>query len=492
MSIKGVMPGVRPIGAKAVFAAVLGNGFEFFDFTVYATFLGLIGQAFFPSSDPFVSDLASAATFGVGFIARPLGGALLGAYGDRAGRRPAMTLSIGLMAIGSAIIALTPGYAAIGVWAPILLILARLFQGFAVGGEVGPATMFVLEAAPPGRRLLFASWQLASQNLGSLASGVIGVLLALTLSKTSYTEWGWRVPFAIGVLIAPVGVYIRSRLPETLDQTDRKAPRRTAEILSTVLRTNWTRLILGLALISGATITQYFLLVMTPYAIRTLHLPASAAMLGTVTLGLTGALGALVGGGLADRWGIRALVVAPRILFMLALFPVMKALIATPSATTLVLAIAILSVLQAMSGAAVIILIPYIFPSAVRATGLAISYSLGVAIFGGTATYVVTWLVGITGDPLASTYYVMAANVALLLAVLASWGARLRCENLAPACRSRSLKNGGSSRTAGLPERAGRRRSEKWLCFRRIASPVGLTTWRWPNMFRALSAGRRA
>lgn len=283
--------------------------------------------------------------------------------------------------------------------------------------------MFVLEAAPPGRRLLFASWQLASQNLGSLASGVIGVLLALTLSKTSYTEWGWRVPFAIGVLIAPVGVYIRSRLPETLDQTDRKAPRRTAEILSTVLRTNWTRLILGLALISGATITQYFLLVMTPYAIRTLHLPASAAMLGTVTLGLTGALGALVGGGLADRWGIRALVVAPRILFMLALFPVMKALIATPSATTLVLAIAILSVLQAMSGAAVIILIPYIFPSAVRATGLAISYSLGVAIFGGTATYVVTWLVGITGDPLASTYYVMAANVALLLAVLASWGA---------------------------------------------------------------------
>ncbi len=185
---------VRPIGAKGVFAAVLGNGFEFFDFTVYATFLNLIGEAFFPSSNPLVSDLASAATFGVGFIARPLGGALIGAYGDRAGRKPAMILSIALMAVGCAIIAATPGYATIGVWAPALLIVARLLQGFAVGGEVGPATMFVLEAAPPGRRMLFASWQLASQNLGALAGGAIGFLLALALSKASYGGMGLARP----------------------------------------------------------------------------------------------------------------------------------------------------------------------------------------------------------------------------------------------------------------------------------------------------------
>ena len=302
----------RPIGAKGVFAAVLGNGFEFFDFTVYATFLDLIGAAFYPSSNPFVSDLASAATFGAGFVARPLGGALIGAYGDRAGRRPAMTLSIGLMALGCAMIAVTPGYASIGALAPILLIVARLMQGFAVGGEVGPATMFVLEAAPPGRRMLFASWQLASQNLGSLAGGIIGVVLALALSKSSYAAWGWRVPFAIGVLIAPVGLYVRTRLDETLD---RSAPgqRRTGNILSTVLRASWTRVLLGLALISGGTITQYFLITMTPYAIRTLHLPASTAMLGSVTLGITGCLGALAGGALADRWGIKTVAIAPRI-----------------------------------------------------------------------------------------------------------------------------------------------------------------------------------
>jgi MFS family permease len=406
------------LGAKGVFAAVLGNGFVFFDFTVYATYLGMIGQAFFPSDNVFVSDLASAATFGVGFIARPLGGALIGAYGDRAGRKPAMTLSIALMALGSALIAVTPGYAAIGVWAPILLIVARLFQGFAVGGEVGPATMFMLEAAPPSQRMVFASWQLASQNLGSLVSGLLGVLLALALSKSSLNDWGWRVPFALGVLIAPVGITIRSRLVETLDKAPHDGPRSAGAIVSLVVRSNWLGLLAGLALISGGTITQYFLINMTPYAIRTLHLPDSAAMLGTVTLGITGGLGALAGGPMADRWGLRAVVIAPRIVLMIVLFPAMKFLIGNPIGATLVLAIATLSLLHAASVGVAVVLIPLIFPPAVRATGLSITYSVGVAIFGGTATYVVTWLVGVTGDPLASTYYVMTANVAMLLAVL--------------------------------------------------------------------------
>lgn len=409
----------RPrLDAKGVFAAVLGNGFEFFDFTVYATFLGLIGQAFFPSDNAFVSDLAAAATFGVGFVARPLGGAIIGAYGDRAGRKPAMTLSIGLMAIGSALIAVTPGYAAIGAWAPILLILARLLQGFAVGGEVGPATMFMLEAAPPNQRMFFASWQLASQNLGALASGLIGVTLALLLTKTSYSDWGWRVPFALGILVAPVGIYIRSQLVETLD-TPEHHRQNAGAIVGAVLRDNWTGLLLGLALVSGGTITQYFLITMTPYAIRTLHLPNSTAMLGTVALGITGGLGSLAGGMLADRFGVRLVAIVPRLLLMLLLFPVMKVLVDNPSGVTLIVAITVLSLLHAASAAVGIMLIPLIFPPAVRSTGMAICYSLGVAIFGGTATYVVTWLVGTTGNPLASTYYVMAASFVMLLAVLA-------------------------------------------------------------------------
>jgi len=410
----------RPaLKTRGVFAAVLGNGFEFFDFTVYATFLGMIGQAFFPSDNVLVSDLASAATFGVGFVARPLGGALIGAYGDRAGRKPAMILSIGLMAIGSGIIAFTPGFQTIGVLAPILLILARLFQGFAVGGEVGSATMFLLEAAPRGRRMLFASWQLASQNLTSLLGGLIGLLLALALSQSTLNDWGWRVPFAFGVLIAPVGITIRSQQVETLEKPSQERARGATAILSAVIRSNWRGVLLGLTLISGGMITQYFLITMTPYAIRTLHLPASSAMLGAITLGITGCLGALAGGALADRWGLRPVVIAPRIVLMIVLFPVMKILIANPSATTLVLAIAILSLLRAASVAVVVAMTPLIFPPEIRSTGLALTYALDVAIFGGTATYVVTWLVGVTGDPLASTYYVMAANVVVLLAALA-------------------------------------------------------------------------
>jgi predicted MFS family arabinose efflux permease len=220
-------------------------------------------------------------------------------------------------------------------------------------------------------------------------------------------------------LIAPVGVYIRSQLVETLEKPPQeRAPSATA-ILSGVIRSNWRGVLLGLALISGGTITQYFLITMTPYAIRTLHLPASSAMLSTITLGITGCLGALAGGALADRWGLRPVVIAPRIVLMIVLFPVMKFLIANPSATTLVLAIAILSLLHAASVAVVVVLIPLVFPPGTRSTGLALTYALGVAIFGGTATYVVTWLVGVTGDPLASTYYVMAANAVLLLAALA-------------------------------------------------------------------------
>ncbi len=222
---------------------------------------------------------------------------------------------------------------------------------------------------------------------------------------------------AIGVLIAPVGA-LRSkpagrnsrhfRTTGAEDQND-SLPRS---------RSNWFGVLLSLGIISGGTVTQYFLLTLTPYAIRTLHLPDSAAMLGAVTLGLTGCIGALAGGLLADRWGIHTIAIVPRIVLMLVLFPTMKLLIANPSATTLILSISVLSLLQAMSAGVGVMVIPLIFPRAVRATALALTYSVGVAVFGGMATYVVTWLVGATGDPRASTYYVMAANFALLAAFL--------------------------------------------------------------------------
>jgi MFS family permease len=409
----------RPIGALGIFAVVLGNGFEFFDFTVYAAYVGIIGRVFYPSDNPFVSDLASAATFGVGFIARPLGGILIGAYGDRAGRKPAMMLTIGIMALSSALVAFLPGYATIGVLAPIILVLARLVQGFAVGGEMGPATMFMLESAPLGRRTFYGSWQIASQNMSSVVVGLTGFLLASLLSEQSLNGWGWRLPFVLGIFIAPVGMYIRSRLDETLEHEVRATPAKASAIMSTVLKQNWRRVLLGVGLICGGTITQYFLLNMTPYAIRTLHLPASTAMLGTISLGVVGTIGALVGGRLGDIYGVKRIAIIPRILLLIVLLPTMLFLVAYPSAVNLVLAIAILMALHAASSSVGIVLIALIFPNAVRSAGLAVTYALGVMIFGGTATYVVTWLVGVSGNPLASVYYVLAANLVGLASLLA-------------------------------------------------------------------------
>ena len=411
----------RPaLKARGVFAAVLGNGFEFFDFTVYATFLGMIGQAFFPSDNVLVSDLASAATFGVGFVARPLGGALIGAYGDRAGRKPAMTLSIGLMAIGSGIIAFTPGYAddwRLGADPPDYRAAFPRIRGRRRGGACDHVF-----ARGRAERSAHALCELAAREpepLLAFWAARLACCWRWRCRNRALNDWGWRVPFAFGVLIAPVGIFIRRQLVETLEKPPQGRTSGATAILSAVIRSNWRGVLLGLALISGGTITQYFLITMTPYAIRTLHLPASSAMLGAITLGITGCLGALAGGALADRWGLRPVVIAPRIVLMIVLFPVMKFLIANPSATTLVLAIAILSLLHAASVAVVVAMTPLIFPPEIRSTGLALTYALGVAIFGGTATYVVTWLVGVTGDPLASTYYVMAANAVLLLAALA-------------------------------------------------------------------------
>ena len=185
-----------------VTASIMGNALEFYDFTVYAAFSVMLGHAFFPAKDPSISLLLSVATFGVGFFARPLGGILIGAYADRFGRKPAMTLTIWMMAVGSGMIGVLPTYDQIGLFAPLLLVLARLVQGFSAGGEMGPATTYLLESSPKGRHCFFGSWQMASQNIGVVISGIVGLALSLSISTQAISDWGWRVPFLLGILIA--------------------------------------------------------------------------------------------------------------------------------------------------------------------------------------------------------------------------------------------------------------------------------------------------
>jgi MFS family permease len=406
-----------PSPRMRVAAAIIGNALEFYDFTVYAAFATWLAKAFFPADNPTVSLLLAVATFGVGFVSRPLGGIVIGAYADRFGRKPAMTMTILLMAIGTGMIGILPTYAQIGVLAPVLLVCARLLQGFSTGGEMGPATAYLLESAPVSRKCFYGSWQLASQNIGSTISGLVGLLLALLITPGATDSWGWRVPFLLGILIAPVGYYIRSNLDETLNVEEAHGSVR--EVLADVLFKHWWKVLLCILVISGATITQYFFLYTATYAINTLHYSPGWAMAANMTNGITGMVFAIVGGLLADRFGVKIVALVPRLIVTLLLYPALQLIISSGSPLVLVMTMAGLMAFHAASGAAGIVMIPIIFPAVVRTSGLSIAYALGVTIFGGTAQIVFTWIIGATGDKLSWVWYIVALSVVSLLATLA-------------------------------------------------------------------------
>lgn len=399
----------KRIPTKVVVATVAGNALEFFDFVAYAFFAVYIGQTFFPSADPFMSLLTSVGVFGVGFVFRPLGSIIIGAYADRAGRRPAMLLTIVLITIGTMGLAITPSYASIGIAAPVIVIVCRLVQGLALGGEVGPASVFLIEAAPAGKRGFYSSWQLASQGLAVLAAGVLGLGLSLVLDKAALASWGWRVPFVLCLLLIPVALYLRREMPETLDLGAKPKPARLSDHARLI--------VLAVLIIMGGTVATYVGNYMTTYAISTLHLPASTALTATVVSGVALFVGALAGGWLADRYGRRGVMLWPRVLLTLTTWPLFLMLARQPSAGTLYAATILLTLLTAISSAASLVVIPELLPRSIRATGLSIAYAVGVSLFGGTTQFIVTWLLKVTGDPTSPAWYVTATSLITLAAM---------------------------------------------------------------------------
>ncbi len=398
----------RPVlDSWAVAAIVAGNALEFYDFLTYSTFAMYIGQAFFPSGNALTSLLLSLATFGVGFFTRPLGGLLIGAYADRAGRRPAMVLTISLMTIGTLGLVLTPSYASIGLFAPLILIVARLIQGLALGGEVGPSTAMLLECAPSGARGRFVSWQSASQGVAILAAGSVGLVIAMILDKEQLAAWGWRIPFALGLAIVPVGIYIRRRLPETLEAP---GTRGSADVLGLLWREHRKLLALGVLVLMCVTISTYVNNYMTTYALATLGMPASKAMLATIAQGAVMAAGAVWGGWLSDRFGRKPIMIWPRIALIVSIYPAFLLLVSFKTTSVLMLVTASLTVLQVLSGAAALTALTEVFPNAVRSSALSICYAVSVSLFGGTTQFVVAWLIGTTGDRLSPAYYVILSS----------------------------------------------------------------------------------
>jgi MFS family permease len=417
VAIPGSSP-VPQISRTAVAAAVLGNVLEFYDFSTYAFFAVMIGRAFFPAENPLISLLLSVATFGVGFITRPLGGFLIGAYSDRAGRKPAMLLTIALMGIGMLGLALTPSYATIGPAAPILVVLARLIQGFALGGEVGPATSFLIEAAPPAERGYYASWQLASQGVATLIAGALGVVLSVALSAEAMEAWGWRIPFLLGMAIIPVGLYIRRHLPETLDQEAATTQHSVQGVLSFLFANHLRAVLLALLVIMAGTISTYILNYMTTYAMTTLHMATSVSIAATMMVGLFTLIFSLAGGLLADRVGRKPVMIVPRIALVVLAYPAFLMMAEARTATVLLLTTALLTALNAIGAAVSLVLIPESLPKSVRSTGLSVAYAVGVTVFGGTTQFVITALIGATGNPLSPAWYMIISSLIGVVAMM--------------------------------------------------------------------------
>lgn len=406
----------RPISKSIVAATVAGNALEFYDFLCFSFFAVYIAGAFFPGGDDFSNLLKTLAVFWSGFLFRPLGGILIGAFADRAGRRPAMMLTIVLITVGTMGLALIPSYATIGVAAPILLVICRIVQGFALGGEVGPASVFLVEAAPMKSRAYLTSWQIASQGIAVMAAGVLGVLLSLVLTKDQLASWGWRVPFIICLLLVPVAFYLRRQMPETLERHGSPAAQAAASHIGAG-RYIWI-ITLGVLLIVGGTVSTYVGNYMATYAISTLKLPATLSLSATLIAGVANFVCALIGGWLADRIGRRMVVLLPRIVLMIAIWPLFMWLSHAPSAVTLWIATFAVAGLTAFSAGVSLVILPELVPKRFRATAFAISYALGVSIFGGSTQFVITWLIGVTHDPTSPAWYVVATSFITIAAIL--------------------------------------------------------------------------
>ncbi|CAM3137947.1 proline/glycine betaine transporter, Major facilitator superfamily [Cupriavidus taiwanensis LMG 19424] len=408
---------------KAIIAATIGNGLEWFDFTVYSFFAVIIAKLFFPTGNDLTSFLLTVATFGVGFFMRPVGAIVLGVYADRVGRKAALTLTILLMALGTAIIGLAPTYDQIGLWAPALIVVARLIQGFSAGGEVGGATAFLIEHAPDAERGAYASWQQASQGISFMLGAAMGALVTNGLSPEQIDAWGWRIPFLFGLLIGPVGMYIRSHLHEPPEFEARQAARQAAKVkfspLSQVLRDHPREVLAGLGVTILWTVCTYVLVFYMPsYAKQQLGLPLGATFQSTALCGAIILVLCPLMGMLSDRVGRKRMLGVVALLIGVLAYPLFHWLNVTPTTQTLLQVQIVLGILlAAFTGPAPAVLAEQ-FPTEVRSTGLSLAYNFAVTIFGGFAPLIVTWLIESTHNKLAPAYYVIAAAAVSFVALV--------------------------------------------------------------------------
>jgi MFS family permease len=388
-----------------VFAVAAGNALEFYDFLTFSIFAVQISHAFFPETAGDAGLLKTLATFWIGFFSRPVGGIVIGLYGDRAGRKPALMLSFLLMGVAILGVALTPSYAQIGIAAPVLLVGFRLLQGFALGGEVGPSTAFLVEAAPRHRRGLYVALQSTTQSIAVLTAGIVGVILSNSLSPEQLDGWGWRAAFLLGALVVPLGLLIRRRLPETLHPDERAAlPAEERRIPPRLI-------VLGLLMLLMGTICSYVLLYMATFAQKSLHLPPSMAFGVTAVVGLALIFGSLPSGMLSDRLGRKPVMLTAALVLLVATVPVFWAMVGDPSYLTVYGGAAVLSILLGLTGPT-LTTITESLPRAARSGAVAILYASAIMVFGGSTQFLIAWLAELFHDPMVPAWY-MAGSIVI-------------------------------------------------------------------------------
>jgi len=413
---------------RALVASVIGNGFEWFDFMAYVYFSKIIAAVFFSVGSSVVSMSLALATFALGFLVRPVGGVLLGIYADRVGRTRTLSLVMLMMCAGTLLLGLAPGYATLGVAAPLMVLLARLIQGLAIGGQFSLSSVVVVETAPPGKKMFYGSFNMSSQALAMLLSSGCSYLLINNLSTSSLATWGWRVPFLIGALVGPLGFYIRHNIAESPEFEALRKQVRTGATrafrLRDFVREQGDAALCAMGVMIIGTASNYLWNAYLPvYVEHQLHLPLKSALLGTFIGGVINFLLFPVSGKLADKFGAYRLFYPLVISWLLCTFPLFWFVVSAPSLTRLFIAQIIASIFQVAIAGPHPGMLATIFPAKARSTGVALSYNLAVTLFGGLAPLTVATLTEVTGSQYVPAFYVVfAALVSLALVAFTRTG----------------------------------------------------------------------
>jgi MFS transporter, MHS family, proline/betaine transporter len=412
---------------RIVAAISIGNALEWFDFVIFGYFALAIAKQFFPAESLASSFLMSLAVFGAAFVMRPLGAIAIGYYADRVGRKPALTLTITLMMVGTALIACAPPYEVVGSLAPFVIVAGRLLQGFSAGGEFGSATALLAEQHP-SHRGFFASWQFASQAMSVVLATSFGAALATVLDAEQLDSWGWRIPFLFGVLIGPIALYIRYRIPESYEF---ELSSRAGETPRQALLSSSLNILTAFGLVIIATVTVYTLVLMPTFAVKYLGYPMRDVFVVGLITGVLQTVLVPVAGFLSDKWGRLPLTAGAALVIFATALPLLSWVATTRTFAALLAFQMWIGAQLAIYLGALPALMAELFPTRIRTTGLAVSYSLAVALFGGFTPVINASLIELLGTYAAPSYYLMAASIVSLVAI---WAAH-RALNLRPQPR---------------------------------------------------------